>query len=268
MSLSQSCRLLGITRQSYYQHLKRQQQNQTVFEQVRAAVMTKRILMPRLGTRKLYYLLADEFKARGLKVGRDKLFAFLKAEHLLIQRRKSYTKTTDSKHWLKKHENRIQAKTFTEPERVWVSDITYVETKERVGYLSLVTDRVSRKIMGHHLSEDLRTEGVLQALQMAIRQRQTDRELIHHSDRGVQYCSAMYQDKLAKHGILTSMTEGGDCYQNALAERVNGILKDEFLVQPYATMAEARKSIAESILIYNSQRPHLSLKYQTPDAVQ
>ncbi len=223
--------------------------------------------MPRLGTRKLYFLLKDKLQSNHLKVGRDKLFAFLRSEHLLIKPRKSYTKTTMSKHWLHKHPNLVKGNVFTEPERLWVSDITYLKTKEGNSYLSLVTDACSRKIMGHHLSNDLKTEGVVEALKMAVKKRIHTHPLIHHSDRGLQYCSGEYQGELARHKIKPSMTDGYDCYQNALAERVNGILKEEFLIQTYNTLDEARKVIEQSIDIYNTKRPHLSLQYQTPESV-
>ena len=223
--------------------------------------------MPRLGTRKLYFLLEDTFKQKQLKVGRDKLFAFLRYEHMLIKPRKSYTKTTMSKHWLHKHPNLIKAKTFDQPEQLWVSDITYIKTQEGNSYLSLVTDAVSRRIMGYHLSHDLRTEGVMKALKMATGNRTFNGSLIHHSDRGLQYCADDYQQLLLKHDIKTSMTDGYDCYQNALAERVNGILKEEFLIQTYKNIDQAAKVIEQSIYIYNNKRPHLSLGYKTPNQV-
>ena len=223
--------------------------------------------MPRIGTRKLYYLLQNSFKQQGLKVGRDKLFHFLRCEHLLIKPRKCYTKTTNSKHWLHKHPNRIKEQNFTKAEQLWVSDITYLKTVEGNCYLSLINDAVSRKIMGHHLSADLRTEGMMEALKMAITNRIHTHPLIHHSDRGLQYCSEDYQQLLITHAIQTSMTDGYDCYQNALAERMNGILKDEFLIHTYKNMEQARKVIDQSIYIYNNKRPHLSLNFQTPEQV-
>lgn len=234
---------------------------------VKELVKVHRMHMPRIGTRKLYYLLQDEFKRSGLKVGRDKLFSFLKHEHMLIYPMKSYTKTTNSKHWLHKHPNLIKEKQFHQAEQLWVSDITYLKTKQGNSYLSLVTDAGSRKIMGHHLSEDLRTEGMMEALKMAITNRIYTDPLIHHSDRGLQYCSEEYQLLLQKNNIITSMTDGYDCYQNALAERINGILKNEFLLNTYDDINQARKVIEESIRIYNHKRPHLSLNMKTPEQV-
>jgi transposase InsO family protein len=223
--------------------------------------------MPRIGTRKLYYLLKDEFAREGIKIGRDALFGYLRSEHMLIKPKKSYTKTTNSKHWLRKHPNLLKEMKVNRPEQVFVSDITYVKSRERTHYLSLVTDACSRKIMGHKLSDDLSAESVVQALKMALRRRQTKKPLIHHSDRGLQYCSSVYQDELKNNKIDPSMTDGYDCYQNALAERINGILKQEFLIEKCNTGKELETMINESIDTYNSSRPHLSLSMKTPDAI-
>ncbi|MDF0501977.1 IS3-like element ISBcen7 family transposase, partial [Burkholderia cenocepacia] len=155
----------------------------------------------------------------------------------------------------------------TGPEQVWVADITYLPTAGPFVYLSLVTDAFSRKIVGHHVHESLQTEQVSQALKKALRRRQTRQPLIHHSDRGVQYCATSYQDIHRRHGLRCSMTDGYDCYQNALAERVNGILKGEFLLQRPADLEQAAKMVEQSIRIYNHERPHAALKYKTPDAV-
>ena len=151
--------------------------------------------------------------------------------------------------------------------QVFVSDITYVKSRERTHYLSLVTDAFSRKIMGYHLSNEMSVQQVEKGLKMAIKKRQTKKPLIHHSERGLQYCSAHYQNTLNKNNIQPSMTDGYDCYQNALAERINGILKQEFLVEKCNTGAELEILIRESIETYNSKRPHLSLKMKTPNFV-
>lgn len=217
--------------------------------------------MPRLGTRKLHHLLQEQ-----LGVGRDKLFSILKERGLLIKPRKSYRKTTDSRHWMKKHSNLVEGLRIQRPEQVWVADITYIPTRGGHNYLSLVTDAYSKKIMGYHLSEDLRAEGPLEALKMAVGKNRYRFNLIHHSDRGLQYCSDGYQQLLAAAQIRPSMTEKYDPYQNAVAERVNGILKGEFaLERGFAHHLEAVKVIAESVGIYNRQRPHLSCHYLTPE---
>lgn len=223
--------------------------------------------MPRLGTRKLYHLLSDQFNALGVKLGRDALFSYLREEKMLIKPLKSYTKTTDSKHWLKKYPNLVKELVPSRIEEVFVSDITYVKTQERTHYLSLVTDAFSRKIMGYQLSEDMSAENVAKALQMAIKNRKTDWPLIHHSDRGLQYCSGLYQSQLKQARIQPSMTDGYDCYQNALAERVNGILKQEFLIETCTNGKELHQLIHESIQIFNQERPHLSLNMKTPNQI-
>jgi putative transposase len=266
-SLSHCCKLFGISRQAYYQKIKRDQAQLLVLKQVKELVVDQRMCMPRLGTRKLYYLLNEQFKQRNLKVGRDKLFMFLRSEQMLIKPRKNYTRTTMSKHWLRKHPNLVKEHQFKYAEQLWVSDITYLKTQSGNSYLSLITDAISRKIMGYHLSDDLKTEGVLKALKMAVKHRKYNHQLIHHSDRGLQYCSQEYQQELNKNNIITSMTDGYDCYQNALAERINGILKDEFLIHTYKDLKQARKVIEESIYIYNNKRPHLSLNYKTPECM-
>lgn len=221
--------------------------------------------MPRLGGRKLYYLLKPQLEDRGIKLGRDGFFDYLREHRLLVQPVKRYTKTTHSKHWMRKHPNRFENEKVTRAEQAFVSDITYVETEEGVHYLSLVTDAYSRKIMGYEVSDDMRAESVVKALRLAARQRKTHRALIHHSDRGLQYCSAVYQQELKRHGMTPSMTDGYDCYQNALAERVNGILKQEFLLYKCRTLNELKSLVRESIDIYNHLRPHLSLGMKTPE---
>lgn len=227
-----------------------------------------RLKQPRIGTRKLHYLLNDRLTAAGIKLGRDGLFDSLRVAHMLVRPKKSYYKTTNSRHGMFKHPNLI--KNTPKPsmaEQLWVADITYIDTCETTAYLSLVTDAHSRKIMGHYLHSNLHTDGVAKAFKMALRQRVTERQLIHHSDRGLQYCSSTYQNLHQEHGILCSMTDGYDCYQNALAERINGILKNEFLTVKPQNIAQAAIMIDQAIHTYNHERPHLALQYKTPDAV-
>lgn len=261
------CRLFGISRQSIYQGRQRSAERSSELEQVKALIVSLRMRMPRLGTRKLYYLLKDQVRALGIKLGRNTLFDYLRSEHLLIRRRKNYTKTTNSKHWLKKHPNLLTTTNITQAEQVFVADITYVKSLERTHYLSLVTDAFSRRIMGYHLSVDLAAENTVKALKMAVKRRAANNRLIHHSDRGLQYASSVYQQELYRNGMLASMTDGYDCYQNALAERVNGILKQEFLTETCQTGKELETLIKQSIEIYNNERPHLSLQMKTPNAV-
>lgn len=223
--------------------------------------------MPQIGTRKLYKLIKPKLVEHGIQLGRDGLFDYLRSEGLLVKPKKSYIKTTLSRHWMQKHPNLLLDKTPLKPEEVFVSDITYVESNEGVHYLSLVTDAFSRKIIGYELSNDMKTVNVVKALHMAIKNRLYTHDVIHHSDKGSQYCSGLYQSVLAQNNMIPSMTDGNDCYQNALAERVNGILKQEFLLYQCNTMLELKILIKESISIYNKMRPHLSLKMQTPNQV-
>lgn len=220
-----------------------------------------------MGTRKLYYLLQPKLAERNIKLGRDGLFQYLRDQGLLVKPKRSYTKTTYSRHWMKKHPNLFNDMVVERPEQAFVSDITYVESDEGVHYLSLVTDACSRKIMGHELSYAMKASDTVKALQRAAASRVTGAPLIHHSDRGSQYCSALYQEELSKHDIKPSMTDGYDCYQNALAERVNGILKQEFLLYRCKTFEELKALVAESIDTYNCLRPHLSLGMKTPEEV-
>jgi len=228
--------------------------------------MRIRSKMPRLGTRKLYYLLKEELIALNIKLGRDVLFNFLRAEQLLIKPKRSYTRTTNSKHWMKKYPNLILNMEITRPEQVWVSDITYIKTTSGNSYLSLVTDAYSKKIMGYELLDNLSAAGPLAALGMALKNRKYNGELIHHSDRGLQYCSAEYVQRLKDNHINISMTRNGDPYENAIAERINGILKYEFLwIDGFKDHLQAMQIIKQSIGIYNLERPHLSCEMMTPE---
>lgn len=267
MNLSNACRLFGISRQAIYKREHADVKKQRTMSKVTAIVRYQRKDMPRIGTRKLYYLLEQEFKANGIKIGRDRLFDFLRTSHMLIKPAKNYTKTTWSKHWLRKHPNLAKNEVINKAEQLWVSDITYVKTCKENCFLSLVTDAYSRRIMGYYVSDDLKAESVMQALKMAVGNRIYNHDLIHHSDRGIQYCAEPYQDLLKKHGLRCSMTDGYDCYQNALAERMNGILKHEFILNTPEDISQLRKIVAQSINIYNRKRPHLSLKMKTPNQI-
>jgi len=186
---------------------------------------------------------------------------------MLIRPKKNYTKTTNSKHWLRKYSNLLKDRNPIRPEEVFVSDITYIKSRERTHYLSLVTDAYSRKIMGYHLSDDMSAEHVVKALEEAVKNRKSTHQLIHHSDRGLQYCSSVYQSELKNNQIIPSMTDGYDCYQNALAERINDIFKNEFLINKCNNGKELQVLIDESIQTYNNRRPHLSLDFKTPNFI-
>lgn len=238
---------------------------QEIASQVIELVKEIRQQMPRIGTRKLYYLL--EPKLNLLSVGRDRLFRILKANHMLIIPKRSYRITTNSHHRFRKHKNRIEQLAITRPEQVWVSDITYLGNRENPCYLSLVTDAYSKLIVGYNVSENLNTESCIKALEKAVKHRRYKSEtLIHHSDKGIQYCSNEYQKILSDNGLQCSMTESYDPYQNAVAERVNGILKQEFMIDEYRVeLSEIKQIVRESIRIYNSERPHYSSHMLTPE---
>ncbi len=258
--------MFGLSRQSYYKNKTSRIKRNADLTIVRDMVMRIRCKMPRIGTRKLYYLIKDELNVLHIKIGRDVLFNFLRAEHLLVKPKRSYVKTTNSKHWMKKHPNLIKNLEVTKPEQLWVSDITYIQTEQGHNYLSLITDAYSKKIMGYELLDTLGTEGPLKALKSALKSREYTHDLIHHSDRGLQYCSADYTNILKDNNVKISMTENGDPYENAIAERINGILKYEFLiVDGFKNHLEALKVIKESVGIYNDERPHLSCEMLTPN---
>ena len=222
--------------------------------------------MPRLGTRKLYYLLKESFVREGIFIGRDRLFDLLREEGLLIVKKKKYTKTTDSKHWMRKYPNLVKQVQLKRPEQVWVADITYLALSNDYRYLHLVTDAYSKQIMGYNVSETLAAAETLKALQMALNNRRYQGSLTHHSDRGLQYCSAAYVRTLQQKNIAISMTQDGSPYDNAIAERVNGILKDEYgLDEPFTDRAQLENQVRQSIDSYNNRRPHESNHLLTPN---
>ena len=221
--------------------------------------------MPRIGTRKLHYILTEELKQEGIKLGRDKMFEILGKNGMLIKKRRRYVQTTNSKHWLKKYPNLIKGVEIERPEKLWVSDITYIKTEEGFCYLTMITDAYSRKIVGYNTSKSLGNEGTIKALKMAIKKRKTREELIHHSDRGLQYCSKEYVELLEANKIKISMTEQSDPYENALAERMNRTIKEEFLmIEKFRDYQLLKRTVAESIGIYNTERPHLSCAMRYP----
>ena len=265
-SLRCLCADVGKSRQSYYERGWQSQSEDGTANEVVQLVHQERKQLPRLGTRKLYHLLGQEFEKRALKVGRDKLFTILREKHLLLGKKRKYAKTTMSKHWMKKYPNLIKDLALERPEQVFVSDITYISTEAGFSYLSMVSDACSKKIMGYALSPHLGVEGCATALQMALADRRTDKPLIHHSDRGFQYCSKDYVGILNDHHVRISMTTNGDPYENAIAERMNGILKEEFYCSSrFADHQQAQRHIAQSIKLYNTRRPHLSCHMLTPE---
>lgn len=221
--------------------------------------------LPRIGTRKLHFMMEKSLQERNIKIGRDKLFRILKAEYLLVGKRRKYTKTTNSKHWLRKYPNIARDVVLTMPEQLWVADITYLQTRQGHEYLHLITDAYSKQIMGYELSGTLKASSTVKALKRALDNRRYSHQLIHHSDRGLQYCSYGYTDLLRENNVLVSMTEQYDPYENAIAERVNGILKDEFgLDAIFNDNKELKKQLNQAVDLYNNLRPHLSINMLTP----
>lgn len=261
------CRLFGRTRHAYYDHQWRVREVGLKDEIVLQHVLDIRKKQNRIGTLKLHHMLGEPLEQHGIKIGRDYLFELIRAHGLHIRNRKRKMVTTNSRHWMHRYNNLIRELVINAPEQVWVSDITYIQLRKQWGYLSLITDAYSKKIMGWAFRKDLSAQGCIDALQMAIAERKYPlTKLIHHSDRGSQYCSKSYVDMLTDHNIAVSMTENGDPYENAIAERVNGILKEEFdLYGQQNGLRETTGKIRKSINTYNQIRPHASCDYLTPE---
>ena len=223
---------------------------------------------PRMGANKIRIHLQPKFKSLGIETGRDQFWALLCENNLLVRRLRNRRKTTFSCHWLRKYPNLIRDFTPTGTNQLWVSDITYIEVGYGFVYLSLITDAYSRKIVGWNTVRDLGADNALRALKGALKTLPGKVNLIHHSDRGIQYCSNNYVKLLHRHNISISMTESGDPLENAVAEKVNGILKTEwFYNHPLTSWKEAVKYTTSAIKLYNTQRPHQSISYLTPDNV-
>lgn len=264
-SVAEICSQFSMSRQAQYQWRRKGEAATFSAEIIVAFVLEKRYAMPRIGGRKLYYLIQREASELVLGIGRDAFFRILRSASLLVRATKNYCVTTRSHHWLRKYSNLIRGLVATHPGHILVSDITYIKSREGYCYLALVTDVYSRKILGYDLSMSLSAAGSVRALKLALDQIEAGIAIIHHSDRGFQYCSAEYVRMIKERGGKLSMTEGGNVYENALAERVNGILKTEFYLHTeFASVAEARRAVAEAIRTYNDDRPHLSLKMKTP----
>ena len=256
--------MFGVSRQVYYRSKQRRIKKQELSASVIDLVFDIRRKMPRIGTRKLYHMLKESLLP--MSIGRDKLFRILKANHLLIKPKRNYHITTNSHHRFRKHRDLTIDMKVSRPEQLWVSDITYLGSRKEPAYLALVTDAYSKKIVGYDVSDSLSMNGSVRALKMAISKREYKKEmLIHHSDRGLQYCCDEYQQTLIKNKIICSMTESYDPYRNAVAERVNGILKQEFIIiREGIDISTMKKVVSESVNIYNNIRPHHACFMNTP----
>lgn len=264
-SISELCSLLGYSRQAFYQHQKQSEKEALQYDLLIQEVLEIRKTQKRIGTRKLFHVTLGFRELHGIAIGRDAFFDLLSFHGLLIRkRRRKKPLTTFSDHWLRKHPNLIIGFIPLGPNQLWVADITYIDLDEGHAYLCLITDAYSRKIVGFYLSETLMAEGCVEALKMAFKNNPERSRLIHHSDRGVQYCSSKYVALLNKNTVGISMTQSGDPKENAIAERVNGILKEELLEGSYPNFKVAHKAVEIAISIYNHQRPHGSIDYLTP----
>ena len=265
VNITAVCCQLGYSKQAYYKAKKARESGRCHRAEVLERVLSIRRQMPRLGVRKLYHLLEPSFQKEKIPIGRDRLFKWLRESNLLVSRKKRYVKTTDSRHWMRRYPNLIEGVIPDHPEQHWVADITYITTRQGFSFLHLLTDAYSKKIMGYELCNDLLASSTLKALQMALTNRQYNSLITHHSDRGLQYSSMTYLEQLKLAGIQVSMTQDGSPYDNAVAERINGILKDEFgLDGVFDDFEQLKKQTRQSIENYNVKRPHLSCSFLTP----
>lgn len=272
IGLGKFCRLLGITRQAYYQHFWLQEQLSFEDELIISEVIKIRKNHRHMGGRKLYELLQPFLLEHQIKMGRDRLFDVLSANYLLVKRRKKQTITTNSYHRFKKYPNLIRNFIPTEPNQLWVSDITYWKIATGFVYISFITDAYSRKIVGSHVAQTMESVETMEALKTVIsglrKGPDCPFQLTHHSDRGMQYCSDKYVKLLQNNNIGISMTENGDPLENAIAERVNGIIKEEYLNDYQVNnIMEARELLDLVVKLYNNERPHMSIGNLTPNQV-
>ena len=260
--------MLGYSRQGLYKAQATHQQQCFEEELIVQQVNKIRMHQPRIGGRRLHHMLQAFMQGHQLQMGRDVFFKLLFDSGLLVRKRKRRKPaTTDSFHRYKKYKNLVKEFVHVASNQLWVSDITYITLKNCFAYLSLITDAYSRKIVGFYLSKSLGASGSIKALKMALNNNSNLQSIIHHSDRGVQYCCNDYVRILKNKKIKISMTENSDPLENAIAERVNGILKDELLQEVYGDFTAAQESIAKAISVYNHLRPHSSISYKTPAEV-
>lgn len=257
-----------MSRQNYYKTRQKRSSQALDEAQIKRFVLDERATQPRMGGRKLLEILGPKLKDCGIVIGRDRFFKVLKNQGLLVEKLKFSPRTTNSYHNLPVFLNRVKGKELTGPNQAWAADITYLRQRDKFMYLSLITDMYSRKIVGYQLGESLDTKESVKALQMALKAKPKDANPIHHSDRGSQYCSHEYVNELLKSGLSVSMTEQNHCAENALAERVNGILKQEYgLGYRFEQRDHMHQAVRQAVWLYNNRRPHLSLKMATPEYV-
>lgn len=268
LSVRRVCARVGMSRQNYYVARRHRQRREIDEALVIELVQAERRVQPRLGARKVLSIIRPALAQAGVVMGRDRFFALLRAQGLLVAKKPSQPRTTNSRHSLPVFGNLVADLVLTRPNEVWVSDLTYIRTAQGFLYGAQVMDRFSRKLVGAHIGDSLEAAGCLAALDKALADLPADRFPIHHSDRGCQYCCHAYVKGLADRQLPISMTEVSHCYENAHAERVIGILKQEYeLDATFATKADAVRSYYEAVELYNHRRPHLSLNYEVPARV-
>ena len=255
---------MGHSSQAYHKHNKKALINQVNEKFILEQIDAIRKHQPRCGGRKLFIMLQPFFKEHNISMGRDKFFDVLKRNKLLVRRTKRSVHTTDSKHHFYRYPNLVKGFTPLKAHELWVADITYIPLKERFAYLFLITDAYSRKIVGFYVSDDMKVNSAVVALKKALAQKPPETIVIHHSDRGIQYCSTAYVNLLQQQHAMISMTNNGDPLENAIAERINGILKTELISSYYNDIDAASVHISRCITIYNYRRRHSSLNWQIP----
>ena len=268
LAVESLCGRVGMSRQSFYKARRERKRREVDADLVEQMVRAERAMQPRLGGRKLHHVCKAALEEAGVRLGRDLFFEVLAERELLLEPLPKRPRTTNSRHCLPVFTNLLKGMELTGPNQALAGDLTYVRTDEGFLYLSLLTDLYSRKIVGFHGGDTLETEGCLKSLEMALKQLPAGQKALHHSDRGCQYCSHLYVEKEQAGGLTISMTEENHCYENAKAERVNGILKQEYgLGGCFRTKAQALAAVAEAVRLYNTRRPHQALKYKTPEEV-
>ena len=269
VNVQRVCQKLGMSRQNYYARRRQRRRRQVDGELVAQLVRRERRRQPRLGVRKLHHKLKEELEEAGVKVGRDRMFEELGQRELLVPPLPAqWPRTTQSRHNLPVFRNLVGELEVERPNQVWVSDVSYLRTGEGFLYLSLITDKYSRQIVGWHVAQSLEAAGCVEALAMALAVLPEGARPIHHSDRGCQYCSHEYVERLRERGLAVSMTENNHCAENALAERMNGILKQEYgLGQEFRSQGQCRAAVGQAVWLYNTQRPHTALGYRVPAEV-
>lgn len=257
-----------MTRQNYYKQRVARQRQEVDESLILKLVHQERAIQPRLGARKLLHLLRRKLRRAGIVIGRDRFLELLWRHDLLVVCKRRVARTTDSRHGWRVYDNLLKRMVLSGPHQALVSDITYIRTREGFMFLSLVMDAFSRKIVGYYCNDTLEAEGAMRALSMALAQLPAGHSAIHHSDRGCQYCCGEYIEMLRQTGVGISMTQENHCYENAQAERLNGILKQEYgLGETFGRKSEVPAAVSQAVWLYNESRPHEALAYDYPSRV-